>query len=218
MIHIAEELFGFENKLITNVKLGKSKNTEFIVSSLPFNVENIKGTRVYIHGLNALLRKAAENGGAPVLTVAEKSKELIFKIEAMTNPSNSQALICEMVNAYCDLVSNYSKSHYSTPVSRAIIRIDSDLKDDLSLKAFAEFNSISAGYFSSLFKKETGYTLTEYVNKKRINSAKEQLQSTRLQIKDIANNVGLADPNYFIKLFKKYEGMTPTEYREKQLG
>ncbi|MBQ6847609.1 MAG: helix-turn-helix transcriptional regulator [Clostridia bacterium] len=218
MIYIAEELFAFENKLITNVKLGKSKNTKNIVASLPFNVENIKGTRVYLHSINALLRKAAENGGAPILTVAEKSKEFIFKIENMTNPSHSQSLIYEMVNAYCGLVDNYSKSHYSTPVSRAIIRIDSDLRDDLSLKALAEFNSINAGYFSSLFKKETGLTLTDYVNRKRIASAKEQLQSTRLQIKDITNNVGLKDANYFIKLFKKYEGMTPTAYREKQLG
>ena len=88
------------------------------------------------------------------------------------------------------------------------------LTDDLSLKALAEEFSISPSYLSSLFKKETGSTLTDFVNKKRIENAVFLLNSTDLQIQSIAAASGVADLNYFTRLFKRNMGRTPSEYRE----
>ena len=73
--------------------------------------------------------------------------------------------------------------------------------------------NISAGYLSDLFRREVGQTLTEFVNRKRIERAKHLLWNTQLQIQTIAQHCGILDVQYFSKTFKKYSGMTPKEYR-----
>ena len=67
---------------------------------------------------------------------------------------------------------------------------------------------------STLFKKEMGMRLTDYVNKKRIEHAVFLLNSTSMQIQNIAQYCGIPDVNYFTRILKKYMEKTPTEYRQ----
>ena len=119
----------------------------------------------------------------------------------------------EMVQSYCRLVKRHSMNHYSSVIQRTITYIDADLSGDLSLRNLAQAQNVNASYLSSLFKKETGETVTEHVNRKRMEHAIHLLQSTRLQVQTVAQHCGISDLNYFSKLFKKHVGMTPREYR-----
>lgn len=103
---------------------------------------------------------------------------------------------------------------YSLLVRKVLTMIDADLTADLSLRAQAELLNVNSSYLSTLFKKETGATLTEYVNKKRVEHAIFLLNTTNLQIQSIAQHCGIPDVNYFTKTFKKYIGKTPKEYRD----
>lgn len=103
---------------------------------------------------------------------------------------------------------------FSSPVQKAITCIDSNLACDISLSVLASTQNISAGYLSTLFKKETGKTVTEYINNSRVEYAKKLLGTTKLQIQTIAQHCGILDVHYFSKLFKKYTGKTPKEYRD----
>ena len=103
---------------------------------------------------------------------------------------------------------------YSLLIQKVLVRIDSDLTADLSLKTQAALLNVNASYLSTLFKKETGQTLTDYVNKKRVEHALFLLNSSSMQIQTIAQCCGIPDVNYFTKIFKKYVGKTPKEYRD----
>ena len=70
---------------------------------------------------------------------------------------------------------------------------------------------MNASYLSTLFKKETGITLTEFVNRSRIDQAIFLLNTTDMQIQSVAQNCGIPDVNYFTKLFKRMIGKTPKE-------
>ena len=166
--------------------------------------------------MNTLLRKAAENGGVHPIYLDNISSDFAKKIEQITQLSYIEGFMKEILRTYCQLVKNHSTSHYSTPIQRAIVKIDSDLTADLSLKALAKHTNISAGYFSGLFKSETGKTLTEFVNGRRVDAAKRLLKNTNLQIQTIAQHCGILDLNYFSKLFKKHTGKTPREFREEK--
>ena len=107
---------------------------------------------------------------------------------------------------------------YSPLIQRVITRIDSDLTADLSLKAIASLLNVNPSYLSTQFKKETGSTLTDYVNRKRVEHAILLLNSTSMQIQTIALYCGIPDVNYFTKLFKKYINKTPKEYRAEITG
>jgi len=77
----------------------------------------------------------------------------------------------------------------------------------------AQLQGINASYLSSLFRRETGQTVTDYVNRKRIRLAMRLLGTTKLQVQTVALRCGISDVNYFSKLFRKYTQRTPKEYR-----
>ena len=80
--------------------------------------------------------------------------------------------------------------------------------------------SISCGYtipyFSKVFKEINGYTPIEYINKIKIDRAKELLIDEDILISEAASRLGFSDEFYFSRLFKKLEGISPTEYRQKR--
>lgn len=82
----------------------------------------------------------------------------------------------------------------------------------------AEKLSVNASYLSGQFKRETGETLTNYVNRKRIQKSLFFLATTNLPIQEVAARVGIYDENYFSRIFKKFQLMTPREYRSAMYG
>ena len=94
-------------------------------------------------------------------------------------------------------------------MQKLINTINLNLSDQLSPKSLAAMYYISPSYLSSLFKQDTGTTLTDFINTQRIQRAANLLSSTEQNI----SQVGILDVNYFTKMFKKSMGSTPTQYR-----
>ena len=72
---------------------------------------------------------------------------------------------------------------------------------------------MNGDYINREFKKSTGYTLMEYIQRYRIIMAKKLLRETNLSIADISAQIGYDSPAYFAKVFKKLTSLTPREYR-----
>lgn len=90
-------------------------------------------------------------------------------------------------------------------------------EQSVGLSYLAKHISVSAAHLSRVFKQYTGMNVTDYVNAKRISTAKELLSTTDFGIDTIASHCGYESLPYFHKLFKKYTGVTPGVYR-KNLG
>ncbi|MCY9592236.1 DNA-binding response regulator [Paenibacillus chitinolyticus] len=101
-----------------------------------------------------------------------------------------------------------------SPVVQQVLNyIDESYAEELSLKALGALYNIHPVYLGQLFHRETGETFTEYINKYRIEKAKEQLKTTHLKVHEIARNVGYWETGYFYKQFKKYVGISPTDFK-----
>ncbi len=85
--------------------------------------------------------------------------------------------------------------------------------DDLSLEQLAGLVYLSPSYLSRLFKRETGETLSSYIQGVRIEQAKSLLRATSLKTYEIAERIGIPDPVYFSRIFKKVTGCKPKDYR-----
>ena len=72
---------------------------------------------------------------------------------------------------------------------------------------------LSRSYLSTKFKKETGMTLSQYIQEQKIEKAKSLLKTTDRSILEIATYLGFSSQGYFQNVFKKLTGMTPKEYR-----
>lgn len=110
-----------------------------------------------------------------------------------------------------------NNGRYRKEITDVMEFVDKNYSQKLNLKMLAETLDMSESTLSRLFKNETGINLNYYINEKRMQKAKELLQSSELKIKDVASAVGMDDQLYFNKVFKKYFDMTPSDYR-KQFG
>ena len=137
-----------------------------------------------------------------------------YKLSAEELKEKISELMKEMFSSYCRLVNKHSTSKYSPIVKKTIMLIDTDISAELSLATLARAQGISGGYLATVFKKETGKTVSEYIREKRIEHAKYLLGTTNLQIQTVALYCGIMDVQYFSKVFKKRTGKTPKEYRE----
>lgn len=212
--------YRMENRLLHAISQGQIQKAEGCFSSFPWRMieprlaDCIRNLKNYMIILNTLMRKAAEQGAVHPLHIDRLSDYFARKIELISHQSDALRLAQEMTHKYCLLVKNHSLKSYSLPIQKVITNVDYDLTADLTLKAQAKCLNVNPSYLSTLFKRETGITLTDYVNQKRIEHAIFLLNSTSLQVQAIAQQCGIPDVNYFSKTFKKIVGKTPMEYKK----
>jgi len=208
-----------ENELIQAVSMGQTHKVELLMAgftNLSFErrlADPVRNLKNYCIIMNTILRKAAESGGVHPVYLDRISSDFAKRIELISSTDGVRKVMTAMYTDYCRLVKNHATQNLTPPVQKAVMHINFGLSGDLSLHALAEAQNINASYLSSLFKKEMGQTVTDYVNQKRIHRAEKLLSTTKLQIQTVAQYCGIADVNYFSKLFKKYTGKTPKEFR-----
>jgi two-component system response regulator YesN len=100
-----------------------------------------------------------------------------------------------------------------TEVLDAIHYVTLHLNRRITLDEVAEHLFMNPSYFSRLFRKETGVTFIEYVNRMKVERAKELLDQTSLPVAKIGEALGYDNHSYFIKMFRSQAGVTPQEYR-----
>lgn len=83
---------------------------------------------------------------------------------------------------------------------------------EIILASIAEELFVNPNYLSQLFKKVTGETFVTYLNKYRIEKAKERLKERHYMIYEVSEMVGYQNPTYFSQVFKSITGVSPSEY------
>jgi len=109
------------------------------------------------------------------------------------------------------------KEKESDKLNRSVIMAREFIKKNyrekaLSLRMVSEYAGLSETHLSSIFAKQTGKTIIEYVTELRIEKAKNLLQETNLKVYEIAERVGFANAEYFSKTFKKVTGKSPNAF------
>ncbi|MBQ8310113.1 MAG: helix-turn-helix domain-containing protein [Clostridia bacterium] len=92
--------------------------------------------------------------------------------------------------------------------------IDSNLDSDLTLSGLAGKCFYNPSYFSRAFKKRFNMSLTEYLNHRKIESAKTLALSGTLSDEEIATRVGFSYKRSFYRVFRRVEGVSFAEYKK----
>lgn len=111
-------------------------------------------------------------------------------------------------------VNQNKKNRMEQKLQSAIEYMEEHFRVDIPLNTVAEVAHLNPSYFSTCFKKYTGYSVVDYITKLRIDEAKHCLEDQELKISEIAEKIGFRDAKYFAKIFKKNVGVTPSEYRD----
>lgn len=96
---------------------------------------------------------------------------------------------------------------------RVLTFIDEHLPEKIKLQQLAKLMGLEPVYFSNLFTRTFGMSITQYMIKKRIDRAQELMAFSDYTFKEIAERCGFESPMYFSRLFRQKTGMTPTLFK-----
>lgn len=103
---------------------------------------------------------------------------------------------------------------YNDNTLKIIKFINKNLEKKITLDLLANEFFLDKYYLSHLFKKNTGFSVIQYVNYKKIMKAKELL-SHNLTCNEVSNKLAFGDYSNFYKAFKKNVGISPSKYQNK---
>jgi len=100
-------------------------------------------------------------------------------------------------------------------VQDAIIFIENNLSNPLSVNEISKHMDITPQYLIRLFNQKLGQSPIQYINHLRIEKSKYLIRTTSLTFKEICYSIGMENPHYFSRLFKKLEGITPSDFKKR---
>lgn len=113
------------------------------------------------------------------------------------------------------VIFNRQKNHADQQIRKAQEYIEAHFDKPLSISALANYVQVSRRSFVRRFKKATRNTPLQYIQRVKIEAAKQALEQSNATISRVMSDVGYQDEKSFRNLFKKLTGITPAEYRRK---
>ena len=141
--------------------------------------------------------------------------DLLRSQDIKTDVIGSSLLVQILTELYIkSCTANEGESVLPDIVKDLLYTIERNYSEKLSLDQLAIQLCISKFHMLRQFRKHTGYTIYEYIQKYRLNQAKVLLRDTDIPIEEIAHKVGIDDCSHFCRLFKSAEKITPTGFRK----
>ncbi len=138
--------------------------------------------------------------------------------EECKGPSPSKPLINHYVKALAMLIARKSmtKSPQNDMVGRVKQFLQHNMAEDVTVQQLADLVYVSKSYLSRIFRRQTGMSLNDYLQKLRVEAAKSILVSSNLSVEEVSSMVGYHSPKYFYRVFLSNTGMSPREFRKSE--
>ena len=163
-----------------------------------------------------LATRFAIEGGMDAETAYNTSDMYIRKLEQCGSEEEVLELHREMFAFFTARMAAVRKeTDYPRAVSEGIEYIDANLHMPVRIGEVARRVRLSPGYFSVLFRRETGETFSEYVLRRRLETARNMLRYSDYSSTEISGILAFSSQSYFIHCFRNAFGMTPSEYRRR---
>lgn len=165
----------------------------------------------------AVAKETAERLDKMFARIGRKTPEDAAELMACVRHGELLELVVRRMRRYAKGSGRQVPVDTDHPEINAILRyLQQHFDTEISLQAMAQHVNMDENYLSSLFKRKTGDTFINYVQKLRVEEAKFYLEETDLAVAEIAERCGFANPSYFFKIFKRLTGVTPNEFRMAQ--
>lgn len=149
--------------------------------------------------LNLLLHLIEKHAGREIAILASKA----FSID-IDRDSQSRFIIFEG-----------QKDHEDKKVIEAQKFIENNYEETIRVDDLAKKLAVSRRTLERRFKKATSNTVTEYVQRVKVEAAKKDLEISKKNVSEVMYDVGYSDTKSFRNLFRRITGLTPLEYRNK---
>ena len=134
-----------------------------------------------------------------------------------------QAMIKLMLYKVCEIVATRNNLEESEPLSstrseeyfrRFIKELTEHYMERQPVTFYAEQLCISSRYLTTIVRRVSGHTVTEWMNRYVMNEAKQLLKYSELSVQEIAYKLNFPNQSFFGKYFKQHAGISPSAYRQ----
>ena len=139
--------------------------------------------------------------GEVSLDLASIKREVLKRLSGSGNETSG--IVQEGGSKYINGAMHFISLYYHRPIN---------------LNEIAEYVGYSPNYLCSIFKKETGIGISDFINRARIEKSKELLTNTLMKNYEIAEAVGYGSESYFSRIFKQLTNQTPNNFRRTNNG
>lgn len=170
--------------------------------------------QMLIQNIRQLITHILEKYGFSERFQEKWSRDILF-ISEITTAKNITELKQVLKKQAEEFQKEAQRESIQNPMQEMFDYIEQHLGEKLALSELADMSCMSIPSFCKKFKERTGKTVTQYLNDKRIESAKVLLREQKYSLEEIAEMTGFSNSNYLLRVFKKTTGCTIGEYRRK---
>lgn len=178
------------------------------------NNSDLEAIKPRITELVVVISRAAVDAGADINEIFHLNQNFISHIQDFKTIEELSAWVSNMLHRFISFTFDFAEVKHADVVYKTIEYIKQNYGKKLTLEKIAESTYLSKTYLSSIFKRETGQSISSYINMVRVEKSKSMLLEDNMSIIDIANTCGFEDQSYYTKVFKSIIGVTPKKYRE----
>lgn len=140
----------------------------------------------------------------------------ILKMDTLQSVEEVKELHADMFGFYTrEMAALDKRKVYSKPIVLCMDYIYGHLHEKIHAVTLAEHVGLNRSYLSTLFKKETGQTISDYILSKRMEAACNMLRYSEYTYAEIAATLAYSSQSHFIRVFRAQTGYTPKEYRNR---
>ena len=150
------------------------------------------------------------------------AKTLHSLIRQHTSGKNTDGLLAALRVTVASVILETARHHeqsrpaaHGSMAAQLIDHMERHLSEPISMDALASLARTSRARLFANFKRETGMSPNDWLQRRRIKAATELLRTTNRKLEDIAAACGFTSAPYFCYVFRKYTGTTPSEHRQK---
>ncbi|MBM7600051.1 two-component system response regulator YesN [Virgibacillus halotolerans] len=148
----------------------------------------------------------------------KKKYDYFTSINDSVHVKEAEACLYNFLDEINEIIMLKANDNKRSNFEKLIDYIDQHYSEPLKLKEVANHFHFNPSYLSSYFSTHYQEGYNEYLNRVRIEKAKEYLRENKISISEISGMTGYADHSYFCKVFKKRTGMSPSSYRRNLMG
>ena len=139
----------------------------------------------------------------------------VKRLLACDTAESIRTVMREIIGSVCGYVNQNKKSHNDALRERVATYLGEHYRDPaLCTAGIAAGLSMNAAYLTRFFREQTGYGISEYLTRYRVERAKPLLTEHDLSVRRVAEETGFSNANGLIRAFKRFEGATPQQYRD----
>ncbi|OQR57000.1 helix-turn-helix domain-containing protein [Bacillus sp. CDB3] len=165
-----------------------------------------------IAAITLATRSAIDGGLFPEIAYT-LSDLFIQKLEEINKSEAISPFLENALLEFSERVRNGTIQKHSKPINVCQNYIFTHLYEEITLSQLAGIVALNPSYLSSLFKKEIGISLGEYIQRAKIDESKNLMTFTRHSISEISTLLNFHDQSHFTKVFKKHTGVSPKQFK-----